>query len=324
MNHPLTTLRPWTLSALAVASLICAPAYAANGAQSGKDHPLVGHYEGATLQDYRHSDFDEAYLLKGKYQKEDHASPEWLKLEGKITEIRYLVPAGRSPLEVFRNHETALKAKGFETVFACADNECTAEEDDLEAMGDAIDRLGSNPNGRLYSDHARYGLFKSGGNYVTILAGVHGSDEAQPRVFVEVVETKAMETDKIRVPTADEIAAAIASSGKIALYGILFDFDKAVVKSESKPQLDQIAALLKKDTALKLVVTGHTDNKGTAAYNLDLSKRRAEAVVAALTGEYGIAASRLQAQGKGSAEPLSGNDTEEGRAKNRRVELSKP
>jgi OOP family OmpA-OmpF porin len=82
---------------------------------------------------------------------------------------------------------------------------------------------------------------------------------------------------------------------------------------------DEIAKLLQEKPELKIV--GHTDNKGTPEYNLDLSSRRAANVVVALTGSYGIAADRLTSEGAGLTQPIASNDTEEGRAKNRRVEL---
>jgi len=120
---------------------------------------------------------------------------------------------------------------------------------------------------------------------------------------------------------ADEMAKSIASSGRVALYGILFDFNKADIKPESKPALEEIAKLLKTDTNLTLHVVGHTDNVGSYDANLTLSKRRAEAVVAALTSEHGISAARLTANGVANLAPVAVNSTDEGRAKNRRVEL---
>jgi OmpA family len=114
---------------------------------------------------------------------------------------------------------------------------------------------------------------------------------------------------------------ALDADGKIALYGILFDFDKDVIKPESKPALDEIAALLNGKPDLKVKIVGHTDNQGMADYNLNLSKRRAASVVAALTGPYGIAADRLASEGMGASQPVDTNDTDAGRAKNRRVEL---
>src|SRR5262249_55059627 len=112
---------------------------------------------------------------------------------------------------------------------------------------------------------------------------------------VVLVESKAREQKMVAV-AASEMARAIDATGKIAWYGILFDFDKADIKPESNPQLEEISALLKAEANLKLLVVGHTDNQGGAAYNLDLSRRRADAVVSALATRYGIASARLTAQ----------------------------
>jgi len=105
------------------------------------------------------------------------------------------------------------------------------------------------------------------------------------------------------------------------LYGIFFDFDKADVKPESEPTLNEIANLLKQDTKLNLYVVGHTDNKGKFDYNVDLSKRRAAAVVKELTKKYGVSPNRLTPDGVGPLAPVSTNETEDGRKLNRRVEL---
>jgi outer membrane protein OmpA-like peptidoglycan-associated protein len=109
--------------------------------------------------------------------------------------------------------------------------------------------------------------------------------------------------------------------GRVALYGILFDTDQATIKTESRPALQEIAKLLQQEPNLNLHVVGHTDNTGTFEHNLDLSKRRAAAVKAALTKAFGIATGRLTPNGVASLAPVATNTTEEGRAKNRRVEL---
>ena len=101
----------------------------------------------------------------------------------------------------------------------------------------------------------------------------------------------------------------------------MFDTGKADIQPASKASLDQIGALLKQQTALKLHVVGHTDNVGTLPANLDLSKRRADAVAAALAKDYGIAKDRLTANGVGSLAPVASNSSDAGKAKNRRVEL---
>jgi outer membrane protein OmpA-like peptidoglycan-associated protein len=107
----------------------------------------------------------------------------------------------------------------------------------------------------------------------------------------------------------------------VALYGIYFDSGKADVKPESAETLEQIAKFLTNSPDLQVLVVGHTDNAGSFESNMDLSKSRAEAVVRALTSTYGVDAARLMPVGVSFAAPVATNATEEGRAKNRRVEL---
>lgn len=114
----------------------------------------------------------------------------------------------------------------------------------------------------------------------------------------------------------------LASDGKIVTYAITFDTGKATLKPESAVEISRITELMKKDASLKFEVQGHCDATGSDAVNDPLSQKRAEAIVAALV-KNGIAADRLTAVGKGSHSPIADNGTEEGRAKNRRVEFVK-
>jgi OmpA-OmpF porin, OOP family len=115
----------------------------------------------------------------------------------------------------------------------------------------------------------------------------------------------------------------MAERGRVPLYALFFDFNRAELKPESKPQLQELAKYLRSDSTLKVFVVGHTDGKGTFDYNRDLSLRRAMAVVESLQRDYQISASRLSPQGIGPLAPLASNDSDEGRALNRRVELVK-
>ncbi len=111
------------------------------------------------------------------------------------------------------------------------------------------------------------------------------------------------------------------SRNQIALYGILFDLDSATIKPESRTTLEQIATLLSSKPELDIVIVGHTDNKGSLTYNMELSERRAKAVEAALVKDFGIGQTRLSAWGAGYLSPVASNRNDAGRAKNRRVEL---
>ena len=123
--------------------------------------------------------------------------------------------------------------------------------------------------------------------------------------------------------SAPDFSEMIASTGKYVTHGIYFDTDSDRLKPESAPVVKQVAAALEKNPALKLEIDGYTDSVGDANHNLDLSKRRAQAVQSVLASQFGIDASRLSANGMGAGNPIGSNDTAEGRAANRRVEFVK-
>lgn len=140
------------------------------------------------------------------------------------------------------------------------------------------------------------------------------------RYFLTVVEKKALEVKASLLP-AEAMKTELDAKGHVALY-INFDFNKADIKPESQPIINEIVTLLKSNPSLKLTVEGHTDNIGTSLYNRRLSEARARSVVLALTTQ-GIEAGRLKAVGYGQDKPITDNSTDEGRSKNRRVELVK-
>lgn len=147
------------------------------------------------------------------------------------------------------------------------------------------------------------------------------AERGNGKIWLRIVEKQAM-AQYIQADAA-AMGGDLAATGHVAVYGIYFDTGKAEVKPESKPALAEIAKLLGATPALNLKVVGHTDMTGGLETNLKLSQARAEAVVQALVGQHGIAASRLKGHGVGPLAPVASNDTEEGKAKNRRVELVK-
>jgi outer membrane protein OmpA-like peptidoglycan-associated protein len=178
--------------------------------------------------------------------------------------------------------------------------------------GNAFKQIGG---GILYdADNYLSGKLVKGGKEVWVLVQIYNDGRDYS---VTTVEKTAM-AQEVR---ATDLYASLAKDGYVAI-DVHFDTNKAVIKAESDPLLDQVAAMLKANTDLKLSVEGHTDSTGDAKANKTLSEQRAKAVVDALV-KKGIAAARLSSVGYGAEKPVADNRTEEGRAKNRRVELVK-
>jgi OOP family OmpA-OmpF porin len=150
---------------------------------------------------------------------------------------------------------------------------------------------------------------------------VEVSAEFTGKYGLTIVEREAMKQDI--EANAGALLNDIKTTGHAAVYGIHFDTGKSDLKPESHQALGEIAKLLAMDSALKLYVVGHTDNVGGLGANMKLSQDRAGAVLQALVRDHGIAATRLKSFGAGPYAPVSTNDTEDGRVKNRRVELVK-
>lgn len=146
-------------------------------------------------------------------------------------------------------------------------------------------------------------------------------EKGNGKIWLRVVEKQAMQ--QFVQGDAAALGDGLATTGHAAVYGIFFDTNKAEVKPESRPALAEIAKLLADKPGLRLRVVGHTDMTGNLEANLKLSQARAEAVVAELVRAHGVAAGRLKAHGVGPLAPVASNDTEDGRARNRRVELVK-
>lgn len=308
-----------------------------NDIPGSKDHPMISRYAGSVIVGYETKEYDEFVLpLGGIILDDGEVRPiKSQKIEGKITRILYLAPKGRSTLEILRNYEAELRQAGFQVLFNCAGNAGCGERGDLlhQFIYSRERKLKELTSAFNFPKDQRYLAAKltrpEGDVYVSVYMAVNNFDipkwlDQRITVLLEVIETKPMEAGMVTV-TVDAFAMAkdIANTGRVALYGIYFDTDKAEIKPESKPTLDEIAKLLRLNPTLRLYVVGHTDATGTLEYNMELSRRRAEAVVNTLVFYYGIDPKRLKAFGVGPLAPVATNDTEEGRAKNRRVELVK-
>lgn len=318
---------------VALAAGLAVPVHAADkfstDRKGGSDSSVVSRYQGSVLYSYAFEKLGATTVLA-----DQNGKPAALPVEGKVSTKLYLAPKGSSPVEVQRNYRKALEAAGFQTLYACETDACLkahAQEKVaqlprktrwIEAENGVEGTFNSaNQPGFHYYSGKRDGA--GGPTYVSV-AIADASEKAGVmsylRQFVQIVEPASAELGKVQVD-AKAIEAGLKRDGKMALYGINFDTNKAVLRDDSAAQLNEMAAALKAAPTLKVFIVGHTDNQGELTANTGLSQKRAEAVAAALTGKYGIAPARLLARGVANLAPVSTNDSEEGRAKNRRVEM---
>jgi len=205
------------------------------------------------------------------------------EIAGEVHYLNYRFPTATAKAEVVRNITTALRNAGF-----------TADYDS-GSYGDSTWHKGK----------------------TWVFAAVAGNGTYELTIATETALTQEVVAD------AAALSSGLAATGHIAVYGIHFDTGKSDIKPESAAALKEIANLLQQDPKLKLYVVGHTDNVGALASNMELSRQRAAAIVQALTTTHNIAAARLAAFGAGPYSPVGSNDSEDGRAQNRRVELVK-
>lgn len=309
--------------------------------RGGQDHALVRRFDGAWLVGYLQQPWEQTLWPASTAIASSDKLKDTASLEGQVTRLVYLAPKGKSPLEVFRNHEQAFVAAGFKRDFACeadCDKFYWAWYRHLKPIGGLNwQTQGSIPagegsgrystNSALQASHGRFwvGSVARSGPPIHVL--LYTSDAANDKtgiaaVFLEIVEPKAMATGQVAVADADTLKSSLGAEGRAVLGGLVFDTGKAELKPESRPQLDAMAALLKAQSAWKVFIVGHTDNVGAFEANQTLSQQRAQAVVAALSAApYGIDAKRLAAKGAANIAPVAANADEAGRARNRRVEM---
>jgi len=296
---------------------------------NSKDPLGLKRYEGTRTTFYEEKSFDSYTLPLGKFSARNIPTAQGTftkseKLEGKLTRVTYAGNDGkRTSLEVFRNYQATLAEQGWEVLWTGSDAE----------MGD-MRRLFADRPGQTFSltSGGHFMAAKKGSNHLALFIanyknGVVVPTSSKPTagapvIALDVIESAAMD-EKMVVIKADAMASALLDQGGVNLYGFYFDTGSANLKSESSPTLDEVEKLLKADAKLHLLVVGHTDGVGGFEDNMDLSKRRSAAVIAALSERVPNAASRLTPCGVGFQCPIASNSNEEGRAKNRRVALVK-
>ncbi|MBI3897317.1 MAG: OmpA family protein [Gammaproteobacteria bacterium] len=293
-------------------------------APGAKDHPLVSRFKGSVLYKYGSINFERVEIaLPDKHTE---------TMEGKLYNYYYLGPKGRGDLEVYRNYKLAFEQQHFKILWACEDGMACAKQGLAAHARKWTDDARSFVGGSFYMNNmdsdrpfrfllARLSRPEGDVTVVLTVRGGYFADQGfDSDYFLQVIESAAMQQDQVSV-NAEALHKGIMADGKVALYGIYFDTAKADIKPESKAQLDEMAKLLKQNSALTVFIVGHTDNQGTLEANIALSQRRADAVVGALVKDYKIDAKRLAAKGVANYAPVASQLNDAGRAKNRRVEL---
>ncbi|MCW5703963.1 MAG: OmpA family protein [Bradyrhizobium sp.] len=279
-----------------------------------RDYPGIGRFGGSVITGYQVKDFDAARFQAAPFK--DGKPVDARRLEGRIVRIAYRSNPGPSILEVSRNFEAQLAKAGFEPLLFCDTDACggipfTENVDILPIPQMWIDGF----NYRYFAGHKVEGGRET---YASVLVS-----ENNREIYTQLVVAE-LGAIKNKMVDAAAMQKGLGEAGHIALYGIYFDTDKAVLKPESQPTLAEIAKLLAGQPRLSVFIVGHTDNQGAYEYNVDLSRRRAEAVAAELVRAYRIAPARLRTAGVGFLAPVGSNATDAGRALNRRVELVAP
>lgn len=294
--------------------LISVPSlFAQTDKQGSQDHPLIQRFNQSYIYFYEQTSFDPYTIVTGKSDGSKFTSTQ--DVEGKVTRIFYSMPTDAgSVYEVYFNYLNALKSEGATILFSCKNvSDCGRYFWDY--LGD-IDSKMLIP--AYYGEEIAYIAAKFSKDsmtyYATIIPGYGLSEMGYE---VTVVETKEMEQQI----SLTAIEKAMNENGKVSLYGILFDTGSDVIKESSYIEIDLIAEYLNNNPNKKVYVVGHTDNTGSYQNNIGLSERRARAVKNALTSKYNIAVSRMVSSGVGPVAPEAKNTSEEGRKKNRRVEI---
>lgn len=293
------------------------------GIRAEDDLGIVPVYEGSELIYDDNFGFEELPVILG----EDTVN----LMEGYIRRLWFKAPEGRSPYEVIRNYEAAIENIDGQILFKSRDPQ-EIEIDDMNFYdyynSTRQDRgLATNVFSFTYfpEELTEYMVSKVAvdqtENYIIVAAGKgHWAASQDNLTYFEIIllELEGMEMDMV---TMAQLQEGMLVDGRVAIYDIFFDTGQSKVKAESEEALATISEFLLENSDKRYLVVGHTDYVGSYDMNINLSEARAEAVVARLVNDYRISQEQLIAAGVGPAAPVRSNQTEEGRAMNRRVEI---
>ncbi len=288
--------------------------------EGGKDHPLISRFKGSVMEYYEHKNYDQYIIVLGF--NENGEPNKKVNVEGEITRIQYSASEDHSVFEIFRNYEIALKNANFNVSFSCSEKSVPVSYEFwyFTYYGD-INKLKDNriaPDGRMGYRYLVANGNNEGKNVYVVIFVSSDNDYDWILTTMDVIEEKPMETGLV---TAATIEKGLKISGHTILEGVYFDTGKSTLKIESDDALENIAEYVNSNQDKKFFIVGHTDNTGDFTSNMALSEERAKTVIDELINKYNVNADQLEAYGVSYLSPVSSNSSDEGKARNRRVEI---
>ena len=302
-------------------AFIASALYAETDQDGTSDHSLLSRYPGFNIEVSNQTAFDQARMVSGAMVNSD---VQLMDVAGEISNIRYgIEDESVSAFQVISNYKAALDQLDAEIVFFCAnETECGGKNWEFGLVTRDLDRFFSGLDVFFFE---QFGIVvakvQQDGNVAHVMVMATAMEGGSTRrVFQSIVTTRDLVDDKIGIGTIEDVNAEIAETGTVVLEGVLFDFDTADLTDTSSSTLDVVSAYLTAHPNESYYVVGHTDSVGAYEYNFGLSQDRARSVIMALS-QRGVESTRLTGVGVGPVAPVANNDSEEGQALNRRVEL---
>lgn len=297
--------------------------------ENSKDHPLISRFDNAVIEFYKETKWGSYKLPVNEKGAIDWENPQ--VLEGKVTRIQYSTAVDNNAEFVLHNYKAAFKKAGFTILISIA-NEELGVSNRPHTWGDKYYRSGLYGNDGLNNEKFGMGIglpiWKNNHSFIAAKGNKEGKDiyaiiytvvsDKYTLITQDVVEVEAVETGMV---SAENISKGIQTEGHFAVYDILFETGKSDIKPESDAALKSIAEFMKANPDKKYYIVGHTDNVGNFAANKTLSENRAKAVMNELITKYAVDPNQLSAHGVSSLVPVTSNNSAEGKAKNRRVEI---
>lgn len=283
--------------------------------EGSKDYPLVSRFKGSVIEWYQIRNFDRYFILSLQDNKISN-----YEVDGKITRIQYSVGKEHSVFEIYKSYENSLKETGFEILTTLNDENCGVNlqeqlyNDEFHGLN-KLPRAALNPGDDEFYYLAVKKQIDDKDIYIVVYTAFERGDLL---VTFDAIEVQSIDKGLVSVK---DLETNLSKNGHIAIYDIHFDTGKSDIKPNSDSALNNIAEYLNVHSDKKYLIVGHTDNTGDFEANLKLSEARAGTVMNELITKYSVKAEQLKAYGDGSTAPVASNSTNDGKAKNRRVEI---